>query len=73
MKMAAAEAVFETESGVPFSMFTIGTLDGTENVLTIGVPGLAVVPGHRTTSTARSRASTTSRRSTSSSSASPRG
>jgi cytochrome d ubiquinol oxidase subunit I len=41
MKMAAAEAVWETESSVPFSLFTVGTLDGSEEVLTIGVPGLA--------------------------------
>ncbi len=41
MKMAAAEAVWDTESNVPFSLFTIGTLDGSEEVLTIGIPGLA--------------------------------
>ena len=28
-------------SSVPFSLFTIGTLDGTEEVCTLGVPGLA--------------------------------
>ena len=41
MKMAAAEAVWDTERSVPFSLFTIGTLDGTEEVYTLGIPGVA--------------------------------
>jgi cytochrome d ubiquinol oxidase subunit I len=41
MKMAAAEAVWDTASGVPFSLLTIGTLDGEQEVFTLGVPGLA--------------------------------
>lgn len=41
MKMAAAEAVYDTESSVPFSLFTVGTLDGEESIYTLGVPGVA--------------------------------
>jgi cytochrome d ubiquinol oxidase subunit I len=38
MKMAAAEALYETTTGAPFSLFTIGTPDGTRSVFQIGVP-----------------------------------
>lgn len=40
MKMAAAEAQYETESGAAasFSIFTIGSLDGTEEVFSLRVP-----------------------------------
>ena len=38
MKMAAAEALYETKSGAPFSLLTIGTLDGSRSVFQIGVP-----------------------------------
>ncbi|MGJ3508306.1 cytochrome ubiquinol oxidase subunit I [Enemella sp. A6] len=40
MKMAAAEAQYETASGkdASFSLFTIGTLDGTEEVWSLRVP-----------------------------------
>jgi cytochrome d ubiquinol oxidase subunit I len=38
MKMAAAEALYETSTGAPFSLFTIGTPDGTRSVFQIGVP-----------------------------------
>jgi cytochrome d ubiquinol oxidase subunit I len=38
MKMAAAEALYETTNGAPFSLFTIGTPDGTRSVFQIGVP-----------------------------------
>jgi cytochrome d ubiquinol oxidase subunit I len=38
MKMAAAEALYNTESGAPFSLFTIGTLDGSKSVFQIGIP-----------------------------------
>lgn len=41
MKMAAAEAVWYTEAGVPFSLLTVGTLDGGQEVFTLGVPGVA--------------------------------
>jgi cytochrome bd ubiquinol oxidase subunit I len=40
MKMAAAEALFDTEAPASFSLFTVGTLDGTEEVFSIRVPGL---------------------------------
>jgi cytochrome bd ubiquinol oxidase subunit I len=40
MKMAAAEALYETEQPAAFSLFTIGSLDGSEEVFSIKVPGL---------------------------------
>lgn len=40
MKMAAAEAQYETEAPASFSLFTIGTLDGSEEVLSVRVPNL---------------------------------
>ena len=40
MKMAAAEAVFDTEHNAAFSIFTIGSLDGTEEVFSVEIPGL---------------------------------
>jgi len=40
MKMAAAEALYETSQPAPFSLFTIGTLDGSEEVFSIKVPGV---------------------------------
>jgi cytochrome bd ubiquinol oxidase subunit I len=41
MKMAAAEALYETEdSCAPFSIFTIGTLDGSEETFSVTVPCL---------------------------------
>lgn len=38
MKMAAAEALYETEAGAGFSILTIGSLDGTQEHLAIKVP-----------------------------------
>ena len=38
MKMAAAEALYNTESGAPFSLLTVGTLDGSRSVFQIGIP-----------------------------------
>ncbi|KGN31688.1 cytochrome BD ubiquinol oxidase subunit I [Knoellia sinensis KCTC 19936] len=38
MKMAAAEALYENEAGAAFSILTIGSLDGTEEVFAIKVP-----------------------------------
>jgi cytochrome d ubiquinol oxidase subunit I len=38
MKMAAAEALYNTESGAPFSLLTIGTLDGSRSIFQIGIP-----------------------------------
>jgi cytochrome d ubiquinol oxidase subunit I len=40
MKMAAAEGLYETESSAPFSLLTIGSLDGSEEKFAIKVPGL---------------------------------
>ena len=40
MKMAAAEALYTTQQQAPFSVFTIGTLDGSKKVFQIGVPDL---------------------------------
>jgi cytochrome bd ubiquinol oxidase subunit I len=38
MKMAAAEALYDTVAPASFSLFTIGTLDGSEEVWSIRVP-----------------------------------
>jgi cytochrome d ubiquinol oxidase subunit I len=38
MKMAAAEALYESQQPASFSLFTIGSLDGTEEVFSIRVP-----------------------------------
>ena len=43
MKMAAAEALYETTDGAEFSLLTVGTLDGREPILTIGIPKLLSV------------------------------
>jgi cytochrome d ubiquinol oxidase subunit I len=40
MKMAAAEALYETTDGASFSLITIGTLDGSQEVWSIRVPGV---------------------------------
>ncbi len=40
MKMAAAEALWDTASPASFSLFTIGTLDGSKEVWSIRVPGV---------------------------------
>jgi cytochrome d ubiquinol oxidase subunit I len=40
MKMAAAEALWETAQPASFSIFTIGTLDGREEVFSIRIPYL---------------------------------
>jgi cytochrome d ubiquinol oxidase subunit I len=40
MKMAAAEALYNTEDSASFSVFTIGSLDGSEEVWSIRIPGL---------------------------------
>ncbi|MFC5175476.1 cytochrome ubiquinol oxidase subunit I [Nocardioides taihuensis] len=40
MKMAAAEALYDTESSAGFSIFTIGTLDGSEETFSIKIPNL---------------------------------
>jgi cytochrome d ubiquinol oxidase subunit I len=40
MKMAAAEALYTTQQNAPFSLLTIGTLDGSRSVFQIGVPSM---------------------------------
>ncbi len=40
MKMAAAEALYETEQPASFSLLTIGSLDGSEEVFAIRIPRL---------------------------------
>ena len=40
MKMAAAEALWETEQPAAFSIFTIGTLDGSKEIFSIRIPNL---------------------------------
>lgn len=40
MKMAAAEALYQTTESAPFSIFTIGTLDGSRPVFQIDIPSV---------------------------------
>jgi cytochrome d ubiquinol oxidase subunit I len=40
MKMAAAEALYETQENAPFSLITVGNLDGTEAYWALDIPGL---------------------------------
>ncbi|WP_183092776.1 cytochrome ubiquinol oxidase subunit I [Nocardioides stalactiti] len=40
MKMAAAEGLYEDEAPADFSLFQLGTLDGTEETFSVKVPGL---------------------------------
>jgi cytochrome d ubiquinol oxidase subunit I len=40
MKMAAAEALYETTDSAPFSLFTVGTLDGSRSVFQVDVPSV---------------------------------
>lgn len=40
MKMAAAEALYDTSDSAPFSLLTIGTLDGSRSVFQIGLPSM---------------------------------
>jgi cytochrome d ubiquinol oxidase subunit I len=40
MKMAAAEALYETTDSAPFSLLTIGTLDGSRPVFQIDIPSV---------------------------------
>ncbi|MDO5678419.1 MAG: cytochrome ubiquinol oxidase subunit I [Propionibacteriaceae bacterium] len=49
MKMAAAEAVFKTEDNAAFSIFTVGTPDGTSEKWAVKIPGmLSWLSGHKT-------------------------
>ncbi|CAB5239177.1 unannotated protein [freshwater metagenome] len=40
MKMAAAEALYDTTGSAPFSLLTIGTLDGSRSVFQIDIPSV---------------------------------
>ena len=40
MKMAAAEALYTTQSGAPFSLLTVGTLDGSRPVFSLDLPSV---------------------------------
>jgi cytochrome d ubiquinol oxidase subunit I len=40
MKMAAAEALYETEQPASLSVFTVGTLDGSRELYALKIPGL---------------------------------
>ncbi len=40
MKMAAAEALYDTQSGAPFSILTVSTLDGKQEKIAVTVPKL---------------------------------
>ena len=47
MKMAAAEALYETQTGAPFSIFTVGTLDGSRPIMSVDIPhGLSLLATH---------------------------
>ncbi|MGA9148029.1 MAG: cytochrome ubiquinol oxidase subunit I [Candidatus Nanopelagicales bacterium] len=47
MKMSAAEALYETSAPAPFSIFTIGTLDGSEPLFALDIPhGLSLLATH---------------------------
>ncbi|MFN8167874.1 MAG: cytochrome ubiquinol oxidase subunit I [Candidatus Nanopelagicales bacterium] len=40
MKMAAAEALYETQENAPFSLFTVGDLSGSEAYFSVDIPGM---------------------------------
>jgi len=40
MKMAAAEALYETTDHAPFSIFTVGTLDGSKPIFQLEIPNV---------------------------------
>jgi cytochrome d ubiquinol oxidase subunit I len=48
MKMAAAEALYKTTEAAPFSLITIGSLDGSEAYWSLEIPGLTsfMATGH---------------------------
>ena len=66
MKMAAAEALYTTRSGAPFSLFAVAPFEQRPDALDVRHhdPARAVDPRDATPGTARSRASTTSTAST---------
>jgi cytochrome d ubiquinol oxidase subunit I len=40
MKMAAAEGLYDSKANAPFSLFTLGSLDGSHAVFQVGIPSL---------------------------------
>ncbi|MFR9725709.1 cytochrome ubiquinol oxidase subunit I [Streptomyces sp. MS19] len=46
MKMAAAEALWDTEAPAPFSLFAVGDVDEGHNTVTVEVPGLLSFLAH---------------------------
>ena len=60
MKMAAAEAIWDTQAPASFSVFTIGTPDGRERAVLRARARTCCRSWRRATSTARSRGSATS-------------
>jgi cytochrome d ubiquinol oxidase subunit I len=46
MKMAAAEALWETEAPAPFSLFAVGDVDRGHNMVAVEVPGLLSFLAH---------------------------
>ena len=64
MKMAAAEALYDTEQPAAFSIFTIGSLDGVQEKFSVKVPGLLSFLATGTLGRPRWRASTSCARST---------
>ncbi|RMI42993.1 cytochrome ubiquinol oxidase subunit I [Streptomyces triticirhizae] len=46
MKMAAAEALWETEAPAPFSLFAVGDVDAGHNVVSVELPGLLSFLAH---------------------------
>ncbi|NJQ08295.1 cytochrome ubiquinol oxidase subunit I [Streptomyces lonarensis] len=46
MKMAAAEALWDTEGPAPFSLFAIGDVDAGHNVVAVEIPGLLSFLAH---------------------------
>ncbi|MGA4670376.1 cytochrome ubiquinol oxidase subunit I [Propionibacteriaceae bacterium Y1923] len=49
MKMSAAEGLYNTETNASFSVLTIGSLDGSEEVWALKIPGLlSFLSGHET-------------------------
>ncbi len=46
MKMAAAEALYNSKTNAPFSLFTIGSLDGSHSVFQIGIPSFLSIMSH---------------------------
>lgn len=46
MKMATAEALYDTAQPAPFSLFTVGSIDGSNEIFSVKIPGLLGFLGH---------------------------